>query len=132
MSSWPGKSAPKSAFRVLETVGPREPARSVRHHGFFPASGRMLAVTTQEEAAGLGTAADADGGDPHVLGDLALAGLAPELDAGLVQEAVAVQAATRQLAAVGVDRQFPVRGVVGGVVQERADLAVLAEAERLD
>src|SRR6202042_2220251 len=93
---------------------------------------RGLAVGAEQEAAGLGAAADADRGDLHVLSDLPLPRLAPQLDAGLVQEAVAVQPAGGQLAAVGVDRQLAGRRVVLGVIKERADLAVLAEAERLD
>ena len=39
------------------------------------------------------------------VGDLAVAGLAPHLHRGLVQEAVAVQPAGRELAAVRVERQ---------------------------
>src|SRR4051812_2059156 len=41
----------------------------------------------------------------HVAGNLALAGLAPELEDGLVEEAEAVEAAGGELAAVGVERQ---------------------------
>ena len=56
----------------------------------------------QVAAAGAG---DADlGGAGH----LAVAGLAPQLGARLVQEAVAVQPAGRELAAVGVERQHAV------------------------
>ena len=66
------------------------------------------------------------------LGHLALAGLAPQLQAGLVEEPVAVEAPGRQLAAVGVERDLAVAGDAAAALEERAALAVLAEAQRLE
>ena len=52
----------------------------------------------------------ADHADLGRRGDLAVAGLAPHLGRAFVQEAVAVQPAGRELAAVRVERQLAVAG----------------------
>src|SRR4051794_38446942 len=64
----------------------------------------------EEEAAGEVAAAGAGDSDLGAAGDLPGAGLAPQLGAGLVEEAVAVEAAGGQLAAVGVERRLAVAG----------------------
>ena len=62
------------------------------------------------------------------VGDLAVAGLAPHLRRAFVQEAVAVQPAGRELAAVGVERQHAVARDALAALDERAALADAAEA----
>src|SRR5699024_1482699 len=91
-----------------------------------------LRITARQHASSLRTATDPDPGDLQVLLDLPAPRLAPQLRARLVQEPVTVQSAGGELAAVRIDRQPPVDPVVLLVVQERADLAVLCEAEGLD
>src|SRR4051812_45491748 len=91
------------------------------------------AAVGEQERAGERTATGA--GDAHlgVARHLALAGLAPQLDAGLVQEAVAVEPTGRQLAAVGVERQHTaVAGDVRAALDEAARLPVPAEPHRLE
>ena len=65
-------------------------------------------------------------------GHLALAGLAAHLEDGLVDEAEAVEPAGRQLAAVGVERQLALARDAVAALDERAALALAAEAERLE
>ena len=62
----------------------------------------------EQQRAGEGAAAGAGDADLGVARDLAVAGLAPELHARLVDEAEAVQPAGRELAAVGVERELAV------------------------
>ena len=62
-------------------------------------------VADEEEAAAGVAAAGGDDADLGRRRDLAVAGFAPHLDGGLVEEAVPVQPAGRQLAAVGVERE---------------------------
>jgi hypothetical protein len=57
------------------------------------ATGDERSAAGQQEAAGEGAAAGGGDGDFGRAGHLAVAGLAAELEAGLVQEAVAVEAA---------------------------------------
>src|SRR4029077_3087497 len=63
---------------------------------------------------------------------LALAALAAQLDARLVDQPEAVQAPARELAARRVEWQQPVPGDVGASLDERAALAPPAEPERLE
>src|SRR4051794_33409241 len=64
--------------------------------------------------------------------DLPLAGLAPQLRARLVEEAIAVEASGRELAAVRVERQQPVARDALSAFDERSALALAAEAESLE
>ena len=86
----------------------------------------------EEQGAGDRAAAVGDGRDLDVLRDLALAGLAAQLEDGLVDEPEAVEPAGRQLAAVGVERQLALAGDAVAALDERAALALAAEAERLE
>src|SRR5215468_9217903 len=70
--------------------------------------------------------------DARAPGDLALAALAPELHAGFVQEAEAVQAAGGELPAVRVERDLAVERDAPPARDEGAALAATAEAERLE
>src|SRR5690606_4480950 len=63
---------------------------------------------------------------------LPLAALAPQLHARLVQEAVAVQAAARELTPVRVERELAVERDARAALDEGAALALAAEAERLE
>ena len=65
-------------------------------------------------------------------GDLAVAGLVAELRDGFVEEAHAVRAALRELAAVRVERERAVEGDRAPAVDPVLRLAEAAEAERLD
>ena len=78
-------------------------------------SGSYASRVDEQQAAGERPAAGRRHGDlglaaagPH---DLAVAALAPQLHARLVEEAVAVQPARRELAAVGVERDEPSRAM---------------------
>src|SRR5437588_2134295 len=64
--------------------------------------------------------------------DLALPRLAPQLEAGLMQEAVAVQAAGRAPAAGGVEGDLAVTGNARPALDERPPLPLAAEAEGLE
>src|SRR4029079_5246542 len=70
--------------------------------------------------------------DLDVLGDLTVATLTPQLDARLVEESQPVQAAARQLAAVGVEGTFPVEADPLTTFDVTPGLPVFAEPERFD
>src|SRR5947209_18397666 len=86
----------------------------------------------EEEAAAERAAARPGDGHFGPARDLAVAALAPQLHARLVEKAVAVEAARRQLAAVGVDRDLAVPGYAPTALDERPAFTLLAEAERLE
>src|ERR1700761_7938804 len=65
------------------------------------------------------------------VGRLPIAAFAPQLHTCLVQEAHPVQSTAGELSAAGVDRQRTVQSYTRTVVNELADLAVLAEPHRL-
>jgi hypothetical protein len=63
---------------------------------------------------------------------LAITALAPRLRARLVEEAIAVQPARRQLAAAGVQRRLPVTRDPRAALDERPALTRAAEPKRLE
>ena len=92
--------SPTTSWPAAPRARPRPPTRPVRvarglSGGRQERRSRKLAASGPPPAPATATSR---------LAHLALAALAPELDARLVQEAVAVQAAGRELAAVGVER----------------------------
>jgi E-phenylitaconyl-CoA hydratase len=99
----------------------------------YPERSRLSLSPTgcQEDAAGYGAAAGGRDGD---LGAGYLAGAcgAAQLEDGLVDDPVAVHAPGRELAAVGVERQFAVEGDALPALDEGACLAVAAQAEGLE
>src|SRR5262249_32828233 len=70
--------------------------------------------------------------DARSVRDLARATFAPELDAGLVQEAEAVEPSARELTPVRVERDLAVERDRRAAFEEAAALALRAEAERLE
>src|SRR5439155_2417641 len=92
---------------------------------------RLSACGGEQEAATRSAAARADDGSLGVL-HLPFAGVAAELSDGFVEEAVAVQATGRQLAAVRVEWEQTVTRDVRATGEEVLGLAPAAEPERLD
>src|SRR5277367_4335457 len=82
----------------------------------------------QQHRPGHRSTAHTDGHHLGSAGCLPIAALAPQLHTRLVQEAHAVQSAAGELPATGVDRQRTVQSDTRTVVDELADLAVLAKA----
>src|SRR4051812_33158888 len=99
-------------------------------------SWRLLRTLREEEATGQRSAARRRDTDlrlaparPH---HLTVARLTPQLRARLVEEAVAVEPSRGQLPAVGVERQQAVARDALAAFDERAALALVAEAERFE
>src|SRR5512132_2352398 len=117
--------------RLVPSTSPGATSASARH---ATRSSRPNAATSalpgQQHGPGDGAAAVTHGRhlDP---GHLAVAGLAPQLEARLVDEPEAVQPPRRQLAAVGVERQLAVERDAVPALDERARLPLAAEPERL-
>src|SRR5690606_2039026 len=86
----------------------------------------------QQDAARDRAAAGGDDGDLGRARYLALAGRAPQLEAGLVEDPVAVQATRRELPPVGVERQLAVERDARAPLHEGPALAVRAQAEGLE
>jgi len=64
--------------------------------------------------------------------DLTLAALAPQLHRGFVQETEAVQTAGGELPAVRIEGEFSLQRDAAAALDERARLALAAEAESLE
>src|SRR5437762_2060517 len=114
------------------------PSTATNRERLFACTGRTLlncggltAASEQERARERATAGRGDA-DLRIPGYLALPRFAPELDARLVQEAVAVQAARGELTAVGVEREDTVPGDALAAFDEGPGLALAAEAHRLE
>src|SRR5262245_31899552 len=106
----------------------RQPMRASRVKEGMVASG----LAGEEQRAGHRTAAVRDRGHLRELArQLAVAGLAPELEDGLVDEPEPVEPPGGELAAMGVHRELAVEGDAVPPLDERPGLPLAAEAQRL-